>query len=50
MAESDEDVDVEDISDGEQITNLRDLAEDDQKDKWYGNVWSLICNNKSFAL
>lgn len=44
MAESDEDVDVEDISDNEQITHLRDLAEDDQRDKWYGNVSGFICN------
>ena len=44
MAESDEDVDVEDISDGEQITHLRDLAEDDQKEKWSVNVSSLIYN------
>jgi len=35
MAGSEEEVDVEDISDSEQISNLRDLAEDDQKDNWY---------------
>lgn len=35
MAESDEEVDVEDISDGEQISHLRDMAEEDQKDNWY---------------
>ena len=38
MAESDEEVDVEDISDSEQISNLRDLAEEDQKDNWYVHV------------
>jgi len=38
MAESDEEVDVEDVSDGEQTTNLRGLGDDDQKDKWYGIV------------
>ena len=44
MAESDEDVDVEDVSDGEQTTNLQGLGEDDHKDKWYGNVLGFICN------
>lgn len=48
MAESDEEVDVEDVSDGEQTTNLRDLGDDDQKDKWYGNVLGFICNNSIF--
>ena len=48
MAESDEEVDVEDVSDGEQTTNLRALGEDDQKEKWYGNVLGLICNTFSF--
>ena len=46
MAESEEEVDVEDISDGEQISNLRDLAEDDHKDKWYDNVSGFISNLK----
>ena len=41
MAESDEEVDVEDISDGEQISNLRDLVEEDQKDNWYVHVSGL---------
>ena len=40
MAESDEEVDVEDISDGEQISHLRDMAEEDQKDNWY--VFTLV--------
>ena len=35
MAESDEEVDVEDISDGEQISHLRDGTGGDQKDSWY---------------
>lgn len=48
MAESDEEVDVEDVSDGEQTTNLRGLGDDDQKDKWYGNVLGFICNNSIF--
>lgn len=46
MAESEEEVDVEDISDGEQISNLRDLAEDNHKDKWYDNVSGFISNLK----
>lgn len=45
MAESDEEVDVEDFSDGEQTTNLRVLGDDDQKDKWYSNALCFICNN-----
>ena len=45
MAESDEEVDVEDFSDGEQTTNLRVLSYDDQKDKWYSNALCFICNN-----
>lgn len=44
MAESDEEVDVEDVSDGEQTTNLRVLGDDDQKEKWYSNVLCFICN------
>lgn len=42
MAESDEEVDIEDVSDGEQTTNLRVLGDDDQKDKWYSNVLCFI--------
>ena len=45
MAESDEEVDVEDVSDGEQTTNLRVFGDDDQKDKWYSNVLCFIFNN-----
>ena len=45
MAESDEEVDIEDVSDGEQTTNLRVLGDDDQKDKWYSNVLCFIWNN-----
>ena len=45
MAESDEEVDVEDVSDGEQTTNLRTLGDDDQKEKWYGNVLGFICDS-----
>ncbi|XP_068727042.1 deubiquitinase MYSM1-like [Montipora capricornis] len=37
MAESDEEVDVEDISDGEQISHLRDAAGGYFKDSWYDN-------------
>ena len=48
MAESDEEVDVEDVSDGEQTNNLRGLGDDDQKDKWCGNVLGFICNNFSY--
>ena len=35
MEESDEDVDVEDISDGEQISHLRYGTGGDQKNSWY---------------
>jgi len=47
MAESDEEVDVEDVSDGEQTNNLRGLGDDDQKDKWCGDVLGFICNDFS---
>ena len=39
MEESDEDVDVEDISDGEQISHLRYGTGGDQKNSWYVYIY-----------
>ena len=44
MAESaEEEIDVEGISDCQQVSNLKDLADDDHKDKWYENYDIIIC-------
>ena len=42
MAESEDEIDVEDISDGEHISNLRNVVEDDQKESWFVNDYSIV--------
>ena len=42
MAESEDEIDVEDISDGEHISNLRNVVEDDQKESWFVDDCSLV--------
>lgn len=53
MEESDEDVDVEDISDGEQISHLRYGTGGDQKNSWYdkemGSQGLLASSSCSFS-
>ena len=41
MAESEDEIDVEDISDGEHISNLRNVVEDDQKESWFVDDYSI---------
>ena len=42
MAESEDEIDVEDISDGEHISNLRNVVEDDQKESWFVDDYSIV--------
>lgn len=44
MAESEDEIDVEDISDGEQISNLRNVVEDDQKESWFVDDYFTVLN------
>ena len=44
MAESEDEIDVEDISDGEQISNLRNVVEDDQKESWFVDDYFMVFN------
>ena len=42
MAESEDEIDVEDISDGEHISNLRNVVEDGQKESWFVDDYSIV--------
>ena len=42
MAESEDEIDVEDISDGEHISNLRNVVEDDQKESWFVDDYFIV--------
>ena len=42
MAESEDEIDVEDISDGEHISNLRNVVEDDKKESWFVDDYSIV--------
>ena len=42
MAESEDEIDVEDISDGEQISSLRNVVEDGQNESWFVDDYSIV--------
>ena len=44
MAESEDEIDVEDISDGEQISSLRNVVEDGQNESWFVDDYSVVFN------
>ena len=44
MAESEDEIDVEDISDGEQISSLRNVVEDGQNESWFVDDYSIVFN------
>lgn len=44
MAESEDEIDVEDISDGEQISSLRNVVEDSQNESWFVDDYSVVFN------
>ena len=44
MAESEDEIDVEDISDGEQISSLRNVVEDGQNESWFVDDYFIVFN------
>ena len=44
MAESEDEIDVEDISDGEHISNLRNVVEDGQNESWFVDDYFVVFN------
>lgn len=44
MAESEDEIDVEDISDGEQISSLRNVVEDGQNESWFVDDYFVVFN------